>query len=106
MYDNQRHIFELNKNGDCKVDSESRTINVTTGNYSQNIQLRLFGVHDANTYGKWRVYNFKLYRGTYLMMDLVPVRIGQVGYMYDQISGALYPNSGTGDFILGPDVVE
>jgi len=37
-------------------------------------------------------------------MDLIPVRVGQVGYMYDKISNKLFGNSGTGSFILGPDL--
>lgn len=36
--------------------------------------------------------------------ELIPVRVGQVGYMYDKVSGQLFGNSGTGDFILGNDV--
>lgn len=36
--------------------------------------------------------------------NFIPVRIGQVGYMYDTISGQLFGNSGSGNFILGPDV--
>lgn len=35
---------------------------------------------------------------------LIPVRIGQTGYMYDRISGELFSNDGTGDFTLGPDI--
>lgn len=37
-------------------------------------------------------------------LDLIPVRIGQFGYLYDKVSGQLFGNSGTGSFILGPDV--
>jgi hypothetical protein len=37
-------------------------------------------------------------------MNLVPVRKGQVGYLYDRISGTLFGNQGTGSFTLGPDV--
>ena len=33
----------------------------------------------------------------------IPVRVGQVGYMYDRVSGKLFGNSGTGEFVLGPD---
>ena len=36
-------------------------------------------------------------------LDLIPVRVGQVGYMYDRNSGTLYGNAGTGDFVLGND---
>jgi hypothetical protein len=33
------------------------------------------------------------------------VRKGTVGYLYDRVSGKLFGNAGTGDFVLGPDVV-
>ena len=36
-------------------------------------------------------------------LHLIPVRVGTTGYMYDKVSGQLFGNSGTGDFILGPD---
>lgn len=36
--------------------------------------------------------------------DFIPVRKGNVGYMYDKISKKLFGNKGTGDFLLGPDV--
>ena len=38
-----------------------------------------------------------------LMADFIPVRVGDVGYMYDRVSGQLFGNSGTGAFIIGPD---
>ena len=38
------------------------------------------------------------------IIDLIPVRVGQVGYMYDRVSGQLFGNAGTGAFIVGPDV--
>lgn len=38
-----------------------------------------------------------------LLVDFIPVRVGQTGYLYDKVSGQLFGNAGTGDFILGPD---
>lgn len=39
-----------------------------------------------------------------VLRDMIPVRVGSVGYMYDRISGQLFGNGGTGSgFILGPD---
>lgn len=38
-----------------------------------------------------------------IRIDLIPVRVGNVGYMYDKVSGRLFGNIGTGDFILGND---
>ena len=37
-------------------------------------------------------------------IDLIPVRVGQVGYMYDKVSGQLFGNQGSGSFILGNDL--
>ena len=39
-----------------------------------------------------------------LMADFIPVRVGDVGYMYDRVSGQLFGNSGTGAFVIGPDI--
>ena len=38
-----------------------------------------------------------------LVRDFFPVRVGDVGYLYDRVSGQLFGNSGTGEFIIGPD---
>jgi len=48
---------------------------------------------------KW----IKLHYDDILVRDFIPVRVGQVGYMYDKVSGQLFGNQGTGNFILGPD---
>ena len=54
---------------------------------------------------KWsgRIYYVKITQGNEIIMDLVPVRRDQVGYLYDKVSGKLFGNSGKGNFILGPD---
>lgn len=39
-----------------------------------------------------------------ITFDAIPVRVAQVGYMYDKISGNLFGNDGTGSFVLGNDV--
>lgn len=39
-----------------------------------------------------------------ITFDAIPVRVGQVGYMYDKVSQTLFGNAGTGSFTLGPDV--
>ena len=40
----------------------------------------------------------------YQEINLVPVRKGQIGYLYDRISGTLFGNQGTGSLTLGPDI--
>ena len=50
-------------------------------------------------YGAW----LKRLNGTFAF-DFIPVRVGQVGYLYDRVSGELFGNNGSGQFTLGPDV--
>ena len=50
-----------------------------------------------------RFYSLSILRGGVLVRDFIPVRKGNTGYMYDKVSGQLFGNSGTGEFILGPD---
>lgn len=52
---------------------------------------------------KGAFFFFRLWKDDVLMLDLIPVRKGNVGYMYDKVSGQLFGNAGTGQFILGPD---
>lgn len=51
-----------------------------------------------------KIDTFKLWNGSTLLLDLIPVRVGQVGYMYNKVNNTLLANAGTGDFILGNDV--
>ena len=57
--------------------------------------LQLFG-HSGRG---GRIYYFKIDN----QIDLMPVRVGDVGYLYDKISGKMFGNQGTGEFVLGPD---
>lgn len=51
-----------------------------------------------------RLRNMKIYQGGTLVRDFIAVRVGQVGYLYDKVSGELFGNSGTGSFTIGSDV--
>ena len=50
-----------------------------------------------------KIYSFSVKRNGVKILDYIPVRVGDVGYMYDRVSGQLFGNSGTGAFIIGPD---
>lgn len=50
-----------------------------------------------------KMYHFLLKDGGDVVRDMIPVRVGQVGYMYDRVSGELFGNAGTGAFVVGPD---
>ena len=56
-------------------------------------------------FGKQRVYGVRIYQNQQLVRNYIPVRIGEIGYLYDDISKTLYQNNGLEPFILGPDIV-
>ena len=60
----------------------------------------------AQGFCKARVSSFTVKVGDVLIADFIPVRVGGVGYMYDRVSKHLFGNQGSGNFIVGPDVVE
>lgn len=85
------------------------TTNISRSSYNSVYPLILFGFNNGGSI--WlgdsctaEMYYFKLYEGNVLILDFIPVRVGQVGYMYDKVSGTLFGNAGTGSFILGPDI--
>lgn len=45
----------------------------------------------------------KFYQNGTLVFDGIAVRKNGVGYLYDKVSGQLFGNAGTGNFILGND---
>lgn len=67
-------------------------------------RLSLFRGFWALSYAKGLFHYFKVYKKEQLVLDLIPVRIGTVGYMYDRVSKVLLSNMGTGNFGVGPDV--
>ena len=51
-----------------------------------------------------RIRYFKLWdRNDNLVRDMIPVRVGVTGYMYDRVTQKMFGNQGTGQFIIGPD---
>ena len=84
-------ISDLNLTKNCS--------SITFGGTSAN--LKLFYGYNANTKGKITYYK---HIKSNMTIELIPVRIGTVGYMYDKVSRQLFGNSGTGSFTLGPDI--
>jgi hypothetical protein len=50
-----------------------------------------------------KMYSARFFHDYTVIMELIPVRVGTTGYMYDKVSKTLFGNSGTGNFTLGPD---
>lgn len=104
---NTKYIARFEGNGTCTINDILGKITPQL-NLSDPVQnLYLFSIlyeGVVDYFSNCRIYSFKWSKGTTAVLDLIPVRIGSEGYMYDRVSGKLFGNSGTGHFILGPDV--
>jgi len=74
---------------------------------NKNYPIRIFGGCYGNALddlSSIKLYRFSIIHGENLVRDFIPVRVGQVGYLYDKVDGGLYANSGTGSFLFGQDI--
>ena len=73
----------------------------------ESLNLGIFCAIDENgpaSLSKSRLYHLTITKGAQIVRDFIPVRKDNVGYMYDEVSGLLFGNSGTGEFAYGPDL--
>lgn len=102
------YVVEIDKNART-IKSGGVVLASNTTLFSQTFttpgNVRLFdcqnGVSGTCFIGK--IYSCKIWNGETLVRDLVPVRVGTTGYMYDLVGKGLYGNVGTGSFTVGPD---
>jgi len=103
------HTYKTSvKNGSISISVDGT---VTTATYSagnpSSLSMYMFARHRQDTgvgnYSNAKIYYCKIWNGGNLVFDAIPVRVGQVGYMYDKVSGQLFGNSGSGSFTLGND---
>lgn len=66
--------------------------------------FRLFGGYRNNSRYPIAFGKIKIKVDGNVVLDLIPIRKGNVGYFKDKISGNIYGNNGSGNFILGKDV--
>ena len=92
------------ESGNTKINGS--TVSTTTYGsnfYSGNCYLFTInnnGTAYSGTYGTNRIRRFSIQGAC----DMIPVRIGNIGYMFDKVTGKMFGNSGTGNFVLGPDI--
>jgi hypothetical protein len=98
--------FTVSANGIYEIVTNGREVTfngVTKTNRVASGSLNTTRMRIMNVDFKGRCYYFKLRDGNTLLLDCIPVRVGNVGYMYDKVSGKLFGNAGTGSFVLGSD---
>lgn len=92
----------------------NNTLKVTLNNtnYTTPVTITLYagnqtgGVRSGNRFTNGKIYYIKFYESNVLVRDFIPVRVGTTGYMYDKVSGKLFGNDGSGQFILGEDLID
>lgn len=84
--------------GATSFDTSTRSLYILNGNTN---------TMDLKIHANFQIYGCKLWNGITLVRDFIPVRVGSgssaVGYLYDRVSGELFGNAGTGEFLIGPD---
>lgn len=99
---NKDYKFDISKTGYLIDDQSYGDISVESVN--STINMYLFWSNGTSASGmNGRLYYTKIYDNNILVRDFVPVRVGTTGYLYDRVSGKLFGNQGSGDFVLGPD---
>lgn len=99
---NNKKTYSLRKNS-FSVDGTQYAMPTYSSMPSRTIWI--FNINNTSYYFVGRIYSFHIIdANNEYRINLIPVRCGTVGYMYDRVSGTLFGNDGTGDFVVGADV--
>lgn len=107
---NAWHTFKLNADTgswDLNLGAKTGSVTPVAGSETTGKSYGIFARIGADGTLQQKAARFswiKLSRGGVLLRDFIPVRIDTTGYLYDKVSGQLFGNAGTGDFILGNDI--
>ena len=94
------HSASLSGSGNVLIDGNTYSTNGTVGDFT-GYNIYLFRVNGESSYTNgYRIYYCKIYDNNVLVRDFIPVRIGNEGCLYDNVSGELFSNKGTGNFIF------
>ena len=109
FFGSSNFIIEKNKNVTTYYNLDTHETRSCSRNYavfSNPYIIYLFATNNKGVLSDGCNFKFRnavIKNNDTLVRDFIPVRVGNVGYMYDKVSGQLFGNSGTGSFILGPD---
>lgn len=91
-------------NGKLIVNDTELVLNNSTQQFTSPLDCYRIGLNFVSEYNSpWKLVHLSISKNDTLIFDGIPVRVGNIGYMYDKVSGQLFGNAGTGEFILGPD---
>jgi hypothetical protein len=77
----------------------------STRPFTCNTNLVIFGIRNGTLIGYDTIKSLKVRSENIDVFDFIPVRIGQVGYLYDKVSKQLFGQGDTSAYNLGPDKI-
>lgn len=101
-----KQIFEV-EFGLSQLLINGKSYSISRESFSSTYPLYLFGMNKMGSLdccGRTQIFGFTISENNNTILDLIPVRKNNIGYMYDKVSGQLFSNAGTGNFVLGNDV--
>lgn len=115
VWPSNRFTLTVNSKYDCTAENGKYSCNgtqytsSTVSNFSTGQPFLLSRYYTGATSSGYlnasmRIYAFQVWENDTLIKDMIPIRIEQIGYMYDKINGGVFSNAGTGSFTLGLDV--
>ena len=103
------HTYSMTSNGsvislaiDGVTMQQTRNAINNTVNYGMGLFCRING-GTPQLLSKLKLKSFQYRREGSLIRDYISVRKGQVGYLYDKVTGRLFGNQGADAFIIGSD---
>lgn len=89
----------------------SGNVSCSSSNFTTNLNIYIFAQNNGGSVASGastmhlRIKSQKMYSGSTLVRDYIPVRKNSIGYLYDKVSGELFGNAaGSGAFTYGNDV--
>lgn len=74
--------------------------------FTSDLNFLLFSGNESQSMGikNNQIYYFKMYDGGLLVRDFIPVRKGNIGYMFDKVTHRLFGSINEHKFTLGNDI--
>lgn len=107
--DTNVHTFVLDaKNKTCSIDDTTESF-TSSGSVDSTRSIYLFARHATGSYANKpcnvKIYRYRNWNNDQLVQDLIPVLDWDyVPCMYDKVSGELFYNQGTGNFVAGREI--
>lgn len=101
-------ILTIKKEGRQFTKASGNTFTLSNPSFKTIYTIHIFNLNTSipQEYTKYlKLYSLQFSRNGTILRDYIPVRVGQIGYLYDKVSGRLFGNQGTGNFTLGPDKI-